>query len=51
MSNLMKVLFNLTLYAGILFIGIKIVSKVFDKGTHKFMSLNKKKKWVLALHF
>ncbi len=51
MSSLMKVFFNLALYAGILFIGIKIVSKIFDKGTSKFLSLDKKARFSIGIAF
>lgn len=51
MTNILKVLFNLVLYSGILYIGIKILSKVFDIGTKKFMSLDDKTKRILTIGF
>lgn len=51
MSDLMKVFFNLSLYAVILFIGIKIISKLFDKGTVKFLNLDSKKKMGISIAF
>ena len=51
MSDLMKVFFNLTLYAVILFIGIKIISKVFDKGTSVFLKMNSKKRMSIVIAF
>lgn len=44
MGNLSKVLLNLAIYTAILFIGIKLLSKVFDIGIKKFTSLNPKLK-------
>lgn len=49
MSGILKVLFNLVLYSGILYIAIKLLSKVFDIGTNKFMGLDKKKRNILAI--
>ena len=51
MSNILKVLMNLTLYSVILLIGVILVSKVFDKGTAKFMTLDSKKRKGLGIAF
>ena len=49
MNDILKVLFNLVLYSGVLYIGIKILSKVFDIGTHKYMHLDNKTRKILGL--
>ncbi len=49
MGNLGQVLLNLVIYSTILFIGIKLLSKVFDWGTTKFFSVDKNKKKILII--
>lgn len=44
MSNILKVLFNLVLYSAILYVGIIVLSKVFDIGIKKFMVFDNKKR-------
>lgn len=44
MANLLKVLFNLSLATVILFAAIKLLSKVFDFATSKFVSMDSKLK-------
>ncbi len=51
MNGFLKVLFNLVLYSGILYIGIKILSKVFDIGTKKFMGFDDKMQKIFILGF
>jgi len=51
MSNILKVLFNLVLYSGILYVGIIVLSKVFDIGTKKFLGLDNKKKKIVGIVF
>lgn len=51
MSNIIKVISNLALYSVILYIGIKILSKLFDKGTTKFLTLDTKKKKIGSIGF
>ncbi len=51
MSGVLRVLFNLALYSGILYIGIKILSKIFDIGTKKYMGLEDKKRNMLTIGF
>lgn len=51
MSGILRVLFNLVLYSAILYVGIKILSKVFDIGTKKYMGLDSKKRNILAIGF
>ncbi|WMM25359.1 branched-chain amino acid ABC transporter permease [Tissierella sp. MB52-C2] len=51
MGNISRVLLNLILYSGILYLGIIVLSKVFDLGTKKFMNLNNKNRKVASLGF
>ena len=51
MGNISKVLLNLILYSGILYLGIIILSKKFDLGTKKFMNLNNKNRKFAGLGF
>ncbi|AFS79411.1 high-affinity branched-chain amino acid ABC transporter system permease protein LivM [Gottschalkia acidurici 9a] len=51
MENLVGVLIRITIYAVILFIGIKIMSKFFDWGTAKYTGLNKKSRKTLGIIF
>ena len=51
MTGILKVLFNLTLYTGILYVGIKIISKVFDKGTKIFLGIEKSKRLIISYIF
>ncbi len=51
MSNILKVLSNLVLYSAILYIGIIILSKVFDFGTKKFLQFDSKKQKIVGLAF
>lgn len=44
MNGVFKVIFNLILYSVILYIGIKILSKIFDIGTKKYTALTSKQK-------
>lgn len=49
MSNIIKVLSNLILYSGILYIGIILLSKLFDVGTKKFIDLDSKKRKYIGI--
>ncbi len=51
MTNISKVLFNLILYSGILYVGIIVLSKIFDLGTKKFMNFDNKKRKFATLGF
>lgn len=51
MPNFIKVIINLSLYSVILFLGIKIVSKIFDVGTSKFLSIDENKKKIIGISF
>lgn len=51
MSNILKVILNLILYSGILYVGIIVLSKVFDIGTKKFLRLDNKKKKIVGIGF
>lgn len=51
MDNIGRVLFNLVLYSAVLYAGIKVISLIFDKGTNKFMKLDKKNRSLLGLAF
>ncbi|WP_353094507.1 branched-chain amino acid ABC transporter permease [Tissierella praeacuta] len=51
MGNISKVLFNLILYSGILYVGIIVLSKIFDIGTKRFMNLDNKKRKIVTYVF
>lgn len=51
MNNISKVLFNLTLYSAILYVGIIVLSKMFDIGTKKFLSLDNKQRKIIGMVF
>jgi len=49
MGNLIKVLINLTLATGILFVAIKLLSRVFDKATATLATVGKRTKLMMLL--
>jgi len=49
MGNLIKVLMNLTLATGILFVAIKLLSRVFDKATATLATVGKRTKLMMLL--
>ncbi|MFA5576597.1 MAG: branched-chain amino acid ABC transporter permease [Tissierellaceae bacterium] len=51
MSRITKVLLNLILYSGILYVGIIILSKVFDIGTKKFLEMDSRKRKIVLIGF
>lgn len=49
MGNLSSVLLNLAIYTAVLFVGIKLLSKVFDMAIKKFTSLNNNTKIITGI--